>query len=252
MIERLLDVPPGIDALRAVGKVSKEDYETVVLPLIDEAVREGRPIRALCQVDRDFAGMTPAAAWENLTIGLRTLRTIAGCAVVSDLDWIRGSSRLAAFFMPCPVRVFGEQDRDRAVAWLLTVPEGPGITHRMIPGSGIVVVEITEPLRAQDFDALAHTVDSWLESHDALHGVVLHARAFPGWENLGGLLGHIRFVRDHHRLVARVALAVDGTLAALAPRVAEHFVHAEIRAFGYDDLDDATTWAAARTALPTS
>ncbi len=37
MLEKLTDVPPGIDALKAVGKISKEDYEKVVEPLFDEA-----------------------------------------------------------------------------------------------------------------------------------------------------------------------------------------------------------------------
>ena len=75
-------------------------------------------------------------------------------------------------------------------------------------------------------------------------GVVLHARAFPGWENVGSLLRHVRFVRDHHRTVRRVALAADAKLADLAPRLAEHFVRAELRHFGYDELDDAIAWAA--------
>jgi hypothetical protein len=42
----------------------------------------------------------------------------------------------------------------------------------------------------------------------------------------------------------RVALAVDSTLADLAPRGAEHFGRAELRHFGYDELDDAVAWAA--------
>ena len=118
------------------------------------------------------------------------------------------------------------------------------MTHRLLPESGVLVVEVTDPLRAQDFDALAATADAWLATHDGLPGVVLHARTFPGWENVGGLLRHVRFVRDHHRKVQRVALAVDGTIANLAPRVAEHFVQAELRHFDYDDLDDAVAWAA--------
>jgi hypothetical protein len=48
---------------------------------------------------------------------------------------------------------------------------------------------------------------------------VLHARAFPGWENVGGLVGHLRFVIGHHRHVDRLGLAVDGTLAAVAATV---------------------------------
>ena len=58
------------------------------------------------------------------------------------------------------------------------------------------------------------------------------------------MLRHLRFVRDHHRKVRRVALAADSRLAELAPRLAEHFVHAEIKNFGYDDLDAAVVWAA--------
>jgi hypothetical protein len=106
------------------------------------------------------------------------------------------------------------------------------------------VVEVTEPLRAQDFEALTATADTWLATHDVLPGVVLHARAFPGWENIGGLLRHVRFVRDHHRDVRRVALAVDGSIAEFAPRIAEHFVRAELRHFDHDDIDDAVAWAA--------
>jgi hypothetical protein len=107
----------------------------------------------------------------------------------------------------------------------------------------VLVVEVTEPLRTQDFDAMAATVDGWLETHDALPGVVVHARAFPGWENVAGMLRHFRFVREHHRAIRRVALAADGAVADLAPHLAEHFVRAEVKGFDYDALDDAIAWA---------
>jgi hypothetical protein len=57
-------------------------------------------------------------------------------------------------------------------------------------------------------------------------------------------------VRDHHRRVRRVALAADTKLADLVPRLAEHFVKAEIRHFDYDDLDDAVAWAAGPAGPP--
>jgi hypothetical protein len=87
VIERIEDVPPGIDAVRAVGKISREDYDAVVLPLVDAAAREGRRLRILCEVGPDFHGLTPSAAWEDVKIGLRALRLIEGCAVVSDIGW---------------------------------------------------------------------------------------------------------------------------------------------------------------------
>jgi hypothetical protein len=53
------------------------------------------------------------------------------------------------------------------------------------------------------------------------------------------------FVREHHRQVRRVALAVDGVLPSLAPAVAGHLVAPEVRHFAYDALDDAVAWAGA-------
>ena len=243
MLERLKDLPHGIDGVTAVGKVSKEDYEGIFEPLLDEARREGRRIRFLYHFGPDFESFTPGAAWQDAKIGLGSLRLFEGCAIVSDVGWIRESARLVGFLMPCPVKVFGNQERAQAVEWLQSLPEGAGVSHRLLPERGVIVVEVKEALRAQDFDALAATADSWIEAHGELNGIAIHAREFPGWENLGSFLRHVRFIRNHHQKVKRIALAVDGKLASLAPRIGEHFVKAEVKSFGYDDLESAISWA---------
>jgi hypothetical protein len=243
MLDRVQDVPSGVDAVKAIGTVSKGDYEAVIEPLVDNARREGRRIRLLYEFGPEFGSFTPAAGWEDFKVGIGAMRLFEGCAVVSDIGWIRQSTRLASFLMPCPVRVFGGQDREEALRWLISLPEGPGVSHQLLPESKILVVEVEQPLREQDFDALAQTADSWLETHDELAGVVVHARTFPGWENIGSLLRHVRFVRDHHRKVRRIALAADSKLAGLVPHFANHFTQAEVRQFGYGELDDAVAWA---------
>jgi hypothetical protein len=246
-------VPDGVDAFRVVGTLTADDYEKTVEPLLDEARRQGRRLRLLIQMGPEFEGFTAGAMWgktETWRHYPSLVRMIGGYALVTEIRWVREWIHLVAFLMPFPLRVFGNADRDDALAWLGSLPEGPGVTHRLLPEAGVLIAEITEPLRAQDFDALAATADAWLATHDALPGVVLHARAFPGWENISGLLRHVRFVRDHHRAVRRVALAVDGAVADLAPRVAEHFVKAELRHFGYDELDDAVAWAAGPDGRP--
>jgi hypothetical protein len=243
MLERLQGLPEGVDGVKAVGRVSREDYERVFEPLIDAARREGRRIRLLYQVGPEFEGFSPGAAWEDAKLGLGSLRMFEGCAVVTDIGWIREATRLAAFLMPCPVRVFANAAWEEAVAWVGSLPQGAAVTHRLLPERGVLVVEVQQALRAQDFDALAATADQWIDAHGDLAGIVIHARSFPGWENLGGLIRHIRFLRDHHRRVRRVALASDSKLAGLAPKLAEHFVQAEVRRFGYDELEAAVAWA---------
>jgi hypothetical protein len=243
LLERLKDLPSGIEGVNAIGKISKEDYEQVFVPLFDEIRREGRRIRLLYQFGSEFESFTPGAAWEDAKIGLHSMRLFDGCAVVTDLTWIREMTRLAGFLMPCPVRVFGNQERDNAIEWLGSLPEGAAVSHRLLPESGVIVVEVTQALRAQDFDALAFTADAWIEAHGELQGLVIHTREFPGWENLGSFLRHVRFIRDHHRKVKRVALASDTKLASLAPMIAEHFVQAEVKSFEYDERERAIAWA---------
>src|SRR5262249_55191540 len=156
----------------------------------------------------EFEGFTAGAAWEDVRLGFGYLRLLERCAIVSDIGWVRESSRLIGAMMPCPVKVFGNSEWSDAVAWLIArTTDSTSLTHRLLPDLGVLVVEPVRPLRAEDFDALAMTVDPWLEAHGDLRGVVVHGREFPGWENLGAFFRHIRFVRDHHRLIRRIAVA---------------------------------------------
>lgn len=244
MIEKVTDVPDGIDGLRAEGKITREDYDTVVRPLVEEAIRETRGIRALVELD-SFSGITPTAVWTDVRLGVRALRHWTGCALLTDLRWARETTRFAAFFLPFPVKVYHRAERAAAIAWLLqSLPAPVGIQSRLDPDSGVLVVEIDGPLGAPDIDALESTVGTWLTQHAELRGLVLHARTVPGWQNMAGLTRHIKFVHDHHRHIRRVAVAVDGLMAQLAPRLAGRLIHPRIQHFGHDELDAARNWAA--------
>lgn len=244
MIERIQGLPTGVDGVRCNGKLTVEDYDAVVVPLLAEVQRQQRRLRCLVEIE-GFDGITPSAAFEDVRLGLRALGSFDGCAVVSDLPWVGEVLQVVRFLMPYPVRVFPPDRRDEAIAWLAGLPCRPSITHRVLPEAGVVVVEVTEPLRVQDIDELATLVDGWLAEHPTLHGLVLHARAFPGWENLSGLVRHLRFVVGHHRQVDRLGLAVDGSLAAVAASVAELVAHPQVRRFAFDELPAATAWASA-------
>ena len=127
---------------------------------------------------------------------------------------------------------------------LRTSTPGAAISTRTTE-AGVVVIEVHEPLRTEDFALLGQVVDAWLDAHPVLPGVVLHARRLPGWASLGSLIRHVGFVLGHHRRVQRVALAVDGRAAAVLPHIAGRVLHPEVRGFGYDQLDEAVEWAAA-------
>jgi hypothetical protein len=251
MLETIDTLPPEIWGLRAKGKVSTDDYDRVVRPRLEDARREGCRIRFLYQFGPEFTGFTPGAAWKDFRIGLQYLRLFERCAVITDVDWLRTAAHGAAALMPCPVKIFANDAFNEAVGWLMS-PYEPSVTYRMLPERGVLVVEPHARLRADDFDVLDAAADTWIEAGDgSFRGVVVHARQFPGWENLGSFLRHVRFVRDHHRKIRRVALAVDGTVAQIAPALVDHFVQAEVKQFGADDLEPAIVWAGARAAHET-
>lgn len=89
MIDRLRDLPAGVDGVGARGKVTKEDYERVLQPILDEARSQGRRIRLLYHFGPEFDGFTAGGAWEDARLGLRYLRLFERCAIVSDIGWVR-------------------------------------------------------------------------------------------------------------------------------------------------------------------
>ena len=116
------------------------------------------------------------------------------------------------------------------------------IQHELLPERAILILKPTDALQAEDFTALASVVDPFIERHGELRGLVIEAPSFPGWENFAALLSHLRFVRDHHRQIRRVAVVSDSTLLTVGPKIASHFVSAELRTFGAGDTAAALAW----------
>jgi hypothetical protein len=58
------------------------------------------------------------------------------------------------------------------------------LSHDLQRDSGILVLMPDGPLEATDFETLAAHVDAYLEQNGMLHGVLIKAKAFPGWKNL--------------------------------------------------------------------
>lgn len=130
VLRELTDMPAGIQALEAVWTVTSDDYERVFAPLIDRARAAGQRMRLLYQFGPDFDRITTGALWADTRLGSGYVRLLDGCAVVSDVGWIRAPSRAIARFMPCPTRVFGNDERDDAVAWLASLPGCADVSAR--------------------------------------------------------------------------------------------------------------------------
>lgn len=116
------------------------------------------------------------------------------------------------------------------------------LRHQFCEDVGVLVVTPSEPLAAEDFATLARVIDPSIERAGPLNGLLLHATRFPGWRNLGAFLAHLRFVKDHHRKIRRIAVVTDDRVLSVLPNLVRHFVAAEIRQFPAAARDEAMRW----------
>lgn len=116
------------------------------------------------------------------------------------------------------------------------------VRFELLKEDGILVVEPREALTADDFRAIARTIDPYIEERGRLTGLLVDAPSFPGWDSFGALIQHLKFVRDHHRRIDRVAAVTDNQFLKIAPRIAEHFAHPEIRVFASAERAQALAW----------
>ncbi|HWB70359.1 MAG TPA: STAS/SEC14 domain-containing protein [Solirubrobacterales bacterium] len=120
MIERIDAMPAGTIGARASGKLSKDDYVSVLEPAITEGIDSGE-LRFVFVVT-DFEGVEPSAAVEDMKTGLRAIvRDHAAWrrfALVTDVEWIASAFRLFAWMTPGEVRIFEPGDLEQAKAWV--------------------------------------------------------------------------------------------------------------------------------------
>jgi hypothetical protein len=116
------------------------------------------------------------------------------------------------------------------------------IEHTLDTQHSILYLRPRSALEQDDFEQLAKTVDPYIAKTGDLAGLIIEAPAFPGWESLGAMAAHFRFVRDHHKRIKKIGLVTDSALGNVAEHLAAHFVSAEIRHFPAGKLDAAQQW----------
>lgn len=107
---------------------------------------------------------------------------------------------------------------------------------------GILHLHPKGALQKEDFAQLGRTVDPYIEKQGDLTGIILDVAKFPGWDSLGAMAAHIRFVRDHHKRVKKIAVVTDAKLGDMAEKFASHFVAATIKHFPAGQTQAAEQW----------
>ncbi|MDD1610274.1 MAG: STAS/SEC14 domain-containing protein [Methylococcaceae bacterium] len=84
------------------------------------------------------------------------------------------------------------------------------LNYQLNCAEGILIVNPIGPLESTDFEKLIQEVDPYIEEEGELNGLMVYAKSFPGWDNFAAFLSHIKFVKNHHQKIKKIA-AVTGS-----------------------------------------
>lgn len=118
MIEHLQGFPGNTVAFACKGHVTAHEYETVLIPRVDQALEAHDKVRVYYQIGDDFEGIDPGAVWDDIKTGMQHRRQWERIAVVTDVDWIRNTMRAFGFLIPCEMKIFPMAEMAQAREWI--------------------------------------------------------------------------------------------------------------------------------------
>jgi hypothetical protein len=117
MFEPLADLPNGVIGFEAVGEVTPDDFESVLLPAIEAAAKAGK-IRLLFVLGERYTGFKAGVVWEKAKMRAEHIGAWERCALVTDIEWIERIVGLLHFMLPGNLKLFPLAELDGAKAWV--------------------------------------------------------------------------------------------------------------------------------------
>ena len=120
MIEIMTGLPEHVLGFTAKGKVTGADYESALIPAIEDKLKKYSKVSLLYHLGADCAGFDIEAMWDDTKTGLKHITAWERIAVVTDIEWVRLTTKTFGFVMPGHVRVFPNDQLAEAREWVST------------------------------------------------------------------------------------------------------------------------------------
>ena len=119
MIEQLKNFPENVLAFVCNGRVTRADYDAVLVPAVIYALKSHDKVRLYYETEADFVGIDPGAIWEDFKVGIEHLSRWERIAVVTDIEWIKQTMRFFSFLTPGAMKSFSLSQTAEARAWII-------------------------------------------------------------------------------------------------------------------------------------
>jgi len=118
MIEIVDGFPEGIVAIAGKRCVTATDYDTSLIPLVEEALEHHRKVRLYYELDVEFSGVDAGGAFKYFASWIRYLLRWERIAVVTSSIWVLMAMSVFRLLMPRRFRVFTARHAADARGWI--------------------------------------------------------------------------------------------------------------------------------------
>ncbi len=118
MIEALAGFPDNVLAFSSQGRVTKADYENILVPAVRSILQRHSKVRLYYETEGEGLSIEPSAIWEDVTLGLEAIAHWERIAIVSDIEWLVRATLFFGALMPWPMRCFPKSEAAQARSWI--------------------------------------------------------------------------------------------------------------------------------------
>jgi len=119
MLKIIDDLPNNVLGISADGKITGKDYETVLIPAIEEKLKANKKIRMLYHLGTNFTGFDLNAMLDDARMGMKHLSAWEKIAFVSDHDMINTFAKFFGYMLSCELRIFKNAELEDAMKWIV-------------------------------------------------------------------------------------------------------------------------------------
>ena len=122
MIVKIENTPDNMVGFQTLGEVTKEDFETTVVPEVQALVARTGKLNYLMVVNTELKNFTAGAWLQDLLLGLKNLTKWNRAAILSDVEGVKIFTDIFSVVMPGEFKCFGKADlKMKRIQYLLRV-----------------------------------------------------------------------------------------------------------------------------------
>lgn len=118
MVQLISGLKPNVAGFEFTGEVTKQDYETVVLPTVTSLAKQFDELNVIFLIHTDIKNFTAGAWMQDAYLGLKNLTRWRRMALISDSAFVHTTTPVLSALVPGEFKPFKESEKDVAIAWV--------------------------------------------------------------------------------------------------------------------------------------